>query len=216
MAGLLLKDWKLMMQQKNTLLMVGVIAVMVAIGGADPGFVITYLTIIGVMYTMNTLSYDGADNGNAFLFTLPITRKEYVVEKYIFSILGGGAMCLYGVVLAYVISVVKGVLSVEYILMNIFAEFLLIIIILSFLLPIELKFGVEKARIIIVVVTLLLFAFGMAVAKVGNSMYLALAPMLSQIEERPELAALAALAAAVAVLGISCRISIGIMNKKEL
>lgn len=125
-------------------------------------------------------------------------------------------MCLYGVVLAYVISVAKGVLSVEYILMNIFAEFLLIIIILSFLLPIELKFGVEKARIIIVVVTLLLFAFGMAVAKVGNSMYLALAPMLSQIEERPELAALAALAAAVAVLGISCRISIGIMNKKEL
>ena len=89
MTGLLIKDLKLMMMQRNALLMVGVIAVMVVMGGTDPSFVITYLTFIGVMYTMNTLSYDGADNGNAFLFSLPITRKGYVVEKYVFGLLGG-------------------------------------------------------------------------------------------------------------------------------
>ena len=71
MAGLLMKDLRLTMMQKNTLLMVGIIAVIVVIGEGDPGFVITYLTFIGVLYTMNTLSYDGADNGNAFLFSLP-------------------------------------------------------------------------------------------------------------------------------------------------
>ena len=34
---------------------------------------------------MSSISYDEFDNGNAFLFSLPITRKDYVLEKYIFG-----------------------------------------------------------------------------------------------------------------------------------
>ena len=89
-------------------------------------------------------------------------------------------------------------------------------IILSILLPIELKFGAEKARIIIIVMTFLIFAIGVAVVKSGKSIPLALTNWFGQIEQKPELAAVAALAAGIIVLGISCRISIGIMNKKEL
>ncbi len=215
MTGLLIKDLKLMMMQRNALLMVGVIAVMVVMGGTDPSFVITYLTFIGVMYTMNTLSYDGADNGNAFLFSLPITRKGYVVEKYVFGLLGGSVLCLFGAALTCVASAAKGAFSAPHILANVFVEFPLMMIILSILLPIELKFGAEKARIIIIVMTFLIFAIGVAVVKSGKSIPLALTNWFGQIEQKPELAAVAALAAGIIVLGISCRISIGIMNKKE-
>ncbi len=215
MAGLLMKDLRLTMMQKNTLLMVGIIAVIVVIGEGDPGFVITYLTFIGVLYTMNTLSYDGADNGNAFLFSLPITRAGYVMEKYVFGLLGGSALWLFGVALAYTVNALKNVPFSEEIMMNAFVALLMPVFVLAFLLPIELKFGAEKARIMIVVISCLLFVVGMLVAKTGKSIYPALMAWFGKIEERPELAAGASMAAGIALLGVSCRISIGIMNKKE-
>ena len=136
MAGLLMKDLRLTMMQKNTLLMVGIIAVIVVIGEGDPGFVITYLTFIGVLYTMNTLSYDGADNGNAFLFSLPITRAGYVMEKYVFGLLGGSALWLFGVALAYTVNALKNVPFSEEIMMNAFVALLMPVFVLAFLLPI--------------------------------------------------------------------------------
>ena len=67
----------------------------------------------------------------------------------------------------------------------------------------------------IVVISCLLFVVGMLVAKTGKSIYPALMAWFGKIEERPELAAGASMAAGIALLGVSCRISIGIMNKKE-
>ncbi len=39
------------------------------------------------LFTLSTISYDEFDNGNAFLFSLPITRAGYVVEKYCFALI---------------------------------------------------------------------------------------------------------------------------------
>lgn len=37
------------------------------------------------MFTATTISYDGFDNCYLFLMTLPVTRKKYVNEKYLFK-----------------------------------------------------------------------------------------------------------------------------------
>lgn len=215
MTGLLVKDLKLMMSQKNSLLMIGAMAVVIAVSMKDPNFVITYLTFIGVMYSMNTLSYDEFDNGNAFLFSLPITRKGYVIEKYTFGLLGGGLLWLTGVGLSYAAGVVRGNFNIEEMLLNAAVALPLMLFLLSFLLPVELKFGAEKARIMIIVIAGILFGLGVAVVKAGIAMDLDLLAWTGKIEENPKLAAAAVITATVIALGISCRISIGIMNKKE-
>lgn len=214
MTGLLIKDLKLMTTQKSALFMTGGIAIILVISTENFSFVITYLTIIGVMYTMNTLSHDSFDNGNAYLFSLPITRKGYVAEKYVFGFLGG-TLGLTGAALCFAVNAVKGSVSFEEILVNAFVALPLMMFLLGFLLPIEIKFGAEKARIMIMIVTCLFFVTGLAVVKAGNALHIDLASWFKQIENRLELAAAVSLAAGVIILGISCIISVRIINKKE-
>ena len=80
MKGLFVKDLKLMMLQKNFLLLIlaSVIGMMIFID--DVIFPLGFLSFIVSLFTVSTISYDDFDNGNAFLFTLPITRNHYAVS----------------------------------------------------------------------------------------------------------------------------------------
>ena len=54
----------------------------------DSLFVISYAAILFTILAISTLSYDEYENGMSFLFTLPFSRNTYVVEKYLFGMLG--------------------------------------------------------------------------------------------------------------------------------
>ena len=86
MKGLIIKDFKLLMMQKSFFVTLTIVAIFFGIT-TDSIFVIGFLTMICSMFALSTISYDEFDNGNAFLFSLPITRKGYVIEKYIFAIM---------------------------------------------------------------------------------------------------------------------------------
>ena len=85
MKGLFVKDLKLMMLQKNFLLLILAIVIGMMIFTDDVIFPLGFLSFIVSLFTVSTISYDDFDNGNAFLFTLPITRNHYVSE--VFSVL---------------------------------------------------------------------------------------------------------------------------------
>ena len=86
MKGLFIKDLRLMMMQKRFFIMILLIAIsMVAVTG-DISFIVGYLTFICPLFCISTISYDEFDNGYAFLFTLPIQKKDYVKEKYAFAL----------------------------------------------------------------------------------------------------------------------------------
>ena len=93
--GLLLKDWGLLKSQGKGIIyvMIGGAALMV---GALNNSVIDreesaacfgiYITVTMAIYVANMLAYDEMDHGFQYLFSLPVTKKDYVREKYIFSI----------------------------------------------------------------------------------------------------------------------------------
>ena len=78
MKGLLIKDFKLLKNQKQFFLIIGLITFMFLVTNDSPYFTITYATMMFSMFTMSTISYDEYDNGAAYLFSLPISRKGYV------------------------------------------------------------------------------------------------------------------------------------------
>ena len=91
MRGLICKDLRLMMVQKNFLIMLAAVALVSLAAMDDPMFVIMYMTLIFTSFILSTMSYDEFDNGFPFLFTLPIARKLYVREKYVLALLSGAA-----------------------------------------------------------------------------------------------------------------------------
>ena len=106
MKGLFVKDLKLMMLQKNFLLLILAIVIGMMIFTDDVIFPLGFLSFIVSLFTVSTISYDDFDNGNAFLFTLPITRNHYVSEKYFLGLLLG---CM-----AWVLATVLGIITRSY------------------------------------------------------------------------------------------------------
>lgn len=103
MKGLLVKDFKLMMLQRNFFLLILVIVIGMMAFTDDVVFPLGFLSFVVSLFTLSTISYDDFDNGNAFLFTLPITRNDYVIEKYSLGLLFG---CV-----AWILATVLGVIA---------------------------------------------------------------------------------------------------------
>ena len=209
MKGLLIKDFKLMMMQKNFFLSIIAIAVVLTVFVKNPSFIIGYLTFIGSVFTLSTISYDEFDNGNAFLFSLPITRKLYALEKYVFGFLTGACSCLISLILCMIFGLIFGNYSISDSLMTAGMSFPMFLFLLLLMLPVHLKFGSEKGKIAV-------FIVGFLFVKLDQLLGLGIIASLNSMSDLGIGGLIAAMFAIVAVLFlISYRISSKIMEKKE-
>lgn len=219
MKGLMTKDFRLFLHQKRFFMVIMFIALIFAFS-SDSSFVIFYMTFIGGVFVMSTISYDEFNNGMPFLMTLPITRKTYAREKYVFGIASGLIMWGIGVASALVgwlISRSKGGMTdINEIIVQAAVSIPVLIIIISVMIPIQLKFGSEKGRMVwfIAAAVIILAGFGMeAIADMTGIDMSGIAEALSKISGNVILIILAV--TTVIVLLISIAISSIIMEKKE-
>lgn len=217
MKGLLIKDYRLLMRQKNFFLIVVIVGLGAMATSDEPGFLIGYLSFIFPMFVLSTISYDEFDNGNAFLFSLPITRTEYVREKYVFGIVTGMAAWLFAVIVTtiYQLIVLPGFEVAEWILASI-AIIGVIVFLLSFMIPVQLKFGGEKGRIAMLGGIGVVFIIGFIAYKIGELLHVDPEQMLDQIGTwSTGMLATGIAVILLVVLLASMMISGQIMKKKE-
>lgn len=215
MKGLLLKDLSILKTQGRSAVLIMLIALFMLIVGNNTAFAVIYANILFVTFGITTLSYDNHDNGYAFLFTLPISRKLYVMEKYVFSILSIAT----GTVLSLILMVGVSFIRDDYILTT--SEILFVIgygvgaiVISSIMLPVNLKLGPEKGRIAMIVLIAIVMSGIFAMAKISGSMDLT--RVYWGIREIPTLLIMGILSVVVLIiLSVSYLISCKIMMKKE-
>ena len=87
MKGLFIKDLILFKNQAKFYIMFTIICTLMLFANFNPAYIIGYMTLMCMMFTFTTISYDEFENGFSFLFTLPYSRRDYVREKYGFGIL---------------------------------------------------------------------------------------------------------------------------------
>ena len=71
MKGLLIKDLKLMKNQKSFFVIMAFVGMIFLITWEKPYFAISYITMMFSMFALTSFSYDEFDNGAVYLFTLP-------------------------------------------------------------------------------------------------------------------------------------------------
>lgn len=215
MKGLLLKDLSIMKTQGRTAVLIMAIALFMLIAGNNTAFAVVYANILFVTFGITTISYDNYDNGYAFLFTLPISRKLYVMEKYVFSMLSIAT----GTVLSLILMVVVSFIKEDYILATSEIAFVIgygigAIVISSIMLPVNLKFGPEKGRIAMVVLIAIVMSGIFAMAKISGTM--GLTRVYLGIREIPTFLIIGLFSVIVLlILACSYLISCKIMEKKE-
>ena len=147
MKGLLIKDLKLLLGQKRFYTIVLGLGVLFMITYDNPSMGVGYITMLLTIFTLNTISYDEFDNGMSFLMTLPIYRKTYVQEKYVFA----GLMAVGSAIASTVLSILLGtIMNKTFDVMDVVVTgasmIVVVLFILSVTLPLLIKFGAEKGR----------------------------------------------------------------------
>lgn len=210
MKGLLIKDFKLMKMQKRFFLLILLVGVVITFSSYDVAFTTGFMAFVSSLFSISSISYDEFDNGNAFLFSLPISRRTYAVEKYIFGAILGCCAWVLAMIIAISVGFLKGIHPDTETWFSAFLILYMMFVILALMLPFQLKFGGERGRIV-----LLLVIGGLA----PNGLELIGIDLLAMLDAMPAVNAgimsFITLLIALLFLGVSCLISIGIVQKKE-
>lgn len=215
MAGLLVKDFGLMRLQKSSILIIIVMSIVMAFSANNDFFLIGFIIFIIPQLAVTTVSYDEHENGNAFLFTLPVSRSLYVREKYFLGALLCIASLVFADALCLVINLFRGVALRELLIASL-PMAMLRLIVFAIMLPVQLKFGAERSRMVLIIIWAATIVLPFSAAKLFGLEDLEvsdLSSMLPSLQIGTMLLAMAVFTAICVLL--SMRISMSIMKKKE-
>lgn len=149
MAGLFVKDMRLILRNKPYVVLFILLTIM--LGFSQEGtFVLGYFPYVMMILIINTIGYDELDNGYQFLMTLPINAKTYVREKYILSLAGAVFSWLIAAILYFASRALHGTSIEMQSEVPLIAAFLPVIALMGdLMIPLELKFGIENSRAVV-------------------------------------------------------------------
>lgn len=216
MKGLLIKDFKLMLMQKNFFIIIIVVACLISISSQDPTFMIGFITLILSLFTVSTISYDEFDNGYPFLLTLPFSRKTYVLEKYVYGLILGTGAWIVSVMICSLMLIVQGKPVTSDMLIGAFVILPMFLVIESLMIPVHLRFGGEKGRYALIACVGVLVVIGFVVMKIVEIFHIDVLPLILAIDALgPVMCMVILLMIGFLIMLVSLKVSLSIMNKKE-
>lgn len=216
MKCLLIKDFKLMLMQKNFFIIIIVVACLISISSQDPTFMIGFITLILSLFTVSTISYDEFDNGYPFLLTLPFSRKTYVLEKYVYGLILGTGAWIVSVMICSLMLIVQGKPVTSDMLIGAFVILPMFLVIESLMIPVHLRFGGEKGRYALIACVGVLVVIGFVVMKIVEIFHIDVLPLILAIDALgPVMFMVILLMIGFLIMLVSLKVSLSIMNKKE-
>lgn len=156
MTGLLYKD---LCNLKKYLFQLGAIVLVISFLflNSSTGVIVlgAYVVMISLMVVLNSIAYDDMAQWDKFALTMPLSRKTLVKSKYLLGLLtvlvGEG----YALILVLLSSFFfPGASLVEHVF-SVAASGLCGLLMIAVMLPFLIRYGVEKARIILILVLLI-------------------------------------------------------------
>lgn len=211
MRGLLLKDLYNLGNQWKYLLFVAAIFCFSFANSAE-GTISVMVTFLTVVLLLNSLAQDEMDQWYLLAKTLPVTGKQILLAKYIFGVLlvfcgalGGGVLTILTSLVAHgELTPVGTIVEVTAVASG------AILATIGLLIPVNLKFGVQRARYVL---------FGLVIIPIGfqfiaERLQLSL-EWIEKLMEAPAILEGGSLVAGLLLLGISFLVSVRILDNKE-
>jgi len=151
MKGLILKDLLVLRQQSKIYLFMIIMFAAFAFINQDPSFAGGMVAIVAVMLPITALSYDERSGWDRLALSMPVSRRDMVLSKYLLGL--GFSM------LAFLISLLLGLKSNDptgepagTALMTALVFWSLCILLFSILMPLFIHIGVEKGRMVMMAI----------------------------------------------------------------
>ncbi len=181
MKGLVVKDLLVLKQQGKVIGILLGFYIILAIVTENPSMFGSILGVICIIFPVTALSYDESAKWDKYALTMPISRTDMVVSKYIlgllFSVGAFIANFVFFIVMTLVTTVgpemtIAGAASQG--IMSSLAIFSFSLVFMSLVLPVLFKYGVEKGRIMMILImfipTALILLLGKYVIDISESL----------------------------------------------
>lgn len=150
MKGMLMKELYNLKQTARIYLILTVLWMAMGMAQRDSTYLSGLIAMVMVLIPINAIAYDEASKWERYALTMPVLRRDVVAARYALMLLCGSAMtvlCCAASVIAgepvgNAITISLGVLAVG-------------IVLGSVLIPIMTRFGVQKGRLVLMVMALL-------------------------------------------------------------
>lgn len=157
MKGLLTKDLRIILLQKNSLFIM-LIASLCMIS-MNLYTMIMFMCYMCCSLAIGTLSYDDFDNGMSYILCLPITKKKYIDEKFLLVLITTIIGYTLAMIIAYIFLFINHNASIDFFFETIIL-LPLVYLIETIQIPVRIKYGQEKSRIINIVSMIVVVVLG--------------------------------------------------------
>lgn len=155
--GLIIKDILQLKNYKKTLIVFILIFTLTSISGTDgTGNMLAIMLTLGFgMFSMASFNYDELNKADRYILTFPLTKKQVVLSKYILVIGSTVIGSILGTILGFIVTfaINKQVSNIEELILAGLGGILGIGLIEAIQIPCVYKWGAEKGRIQMVIVT---------------------------------------------------------------
>lgn len=212
MKGLILKDLFALSGYAKQYVIALAFMVLWSVMMENASFIVMYLTLLGSMLVLTSITMDEAVSFSRFALTMPVSVKKLIGAKYMLLLITMGVGTAVSILFNLLIPLLKGgaVSRIEW------EAYLVVpavyLAINAFTLPAVFKMGAEKGRYAYLIV-MMVFGFGI----IGAIKIFNLPPsFFNKIEEMPG-AVLGAVVggASMALLAVSYLVSVKMVGKKE-
>lgn len=151
MKGLLLKDFYALRKQGRVIFALSIFYLILGLSSGNIGMFGTMITLLSAMLPITTMSYDEYHKWDRYALAMPVSRKTIVLSKYCLGIICSLAASLL-VLLVNLLMSLTNELSLILILQSNLVFIVVANLFLAIVLPIIFKFGIEKGRMIMLMV----------------------------------------------------------------
>ncbi|WP_195267296.1 ABC-2 transporter permease [Eubacterium sp. 1001713B170207_170306_E7] len=154
MKGLIIKEFLGLRRYFRLLSALMVLYIFMAIGMTSISIFSAINAILVMICALSGFSYDSYNHWNEFAMTLPLSRADLVKSKYLFILL----LCAFGTVITLILSLAVGLIihvPMQEIFIGALCSALAALFLGALTTPFIYKFGVEKARYILIIVVMI-------------------------------------------------------------
>lgn len=209
MLGLVYKD---LMVMRRTLLLYGAMGIVygiIAIYGDQYGMVFALMMIVSAMVPVSAISYDERSKWDKIVNTMPLSRKEIVLSKYLLAILLTAISSV--IIFAFYMLVPEMPLEEKAVITAVMA--MMAMIYQAALMPVMFKFGSEKGRTMMLAI---LFVPAVLIFAIGEMNIIDVNAAISFLERNEAMIPYLMAGFVLVIYSLSMALSVKIYEKKDL
>lgn len=212
MKGLLLKDFYTVKSQWKYIVFIAIVFSLSFSGNGD-GTLAAMFSFISTILLLNSLAQDEMDQWNKTALTMPLTCSQIVLAKYLFAIL----LCIFGTLCGMLLTVVirlvglgPDIMPLELVAVSSAVSSAVILLVIALMVPMNLKFGVQKSRYVLLGFVAIPVLLGVLVDASGLQI-----PSMMYFGVSGAGISVMVILVLVLIVYASFRVSVRIMEKKE-